>query len=58
MNVLELFAEQEVSARRLRPRGAKTGTQALKNAREKARIPVMRCQHIVEICEAPYDIFF
>lgn len=33
------------------PRGAKTGTQALKNAREKAKIPVMLCQHIVDICE-------
>lgn len=35
------------------PRGARTGTQALKNAREKAKIPVLLCQHIVEICEAP-----
>lgn len=33
------------------PRGSKTGTQALKNAVEKARIPVELCQHIVEICE-------
>lgn len=33
------------------PRGAKTGTQALKNAREKAKIPVLLCEHIVEICE-------
>jgi hypothetical protein len=33
------------------PRGAKTGTQALKNAMEKARIPVMLCEHIVDICE-------
>ena len=33
------------------PRGSKTGTQALKNAREKARIPVMLCEHIVDICE-------
>lgn len=39
------------------PRGARSGTQALKNAREKARIPALLCQHIVEICEAPYDIF-
>lgn len=35
------------------PRGARTGTQALKNAREKAKIPVLLCQHIVEICETP-----
>lgn len=33
------------------PRGAQTGTQALKNAKEKAKIPVLLCQHIVEICE-------
>lgn len=33
------------------PRGAKTGTQALKNAKEKARIPVMLCEHIVNISE-------
>lgn len=33
------------------PRGSQTGTQALKNAVEKARIPVMLCEHIVEICE-------
>lgn len=33
------------------PRGSKTGTQALKNAIEKARIPVLLCEHIVDICE-------
>ena len=33
------------------PRGSKTGTQALKNAMEKAKIPVMLCEHIVDICE-------
>jgi len=33
------------------PRGSKSGTQALKNAIEKARIPVMLCEHIVDICE-------
>lgn len=33
------------------PRGSQTGTQALKNAMEKARIPVMLCRHIVDICE-------
>lgn len=33
------------------PRGSQTGTQGLKNAREKARIPVMLCEHIVDICE-------
>lgn len=33
------------------PRGAKTGTQSLKNRIEKARIPEMLCNHIVDICE-------
>lgn len=33
------------------PRGARTGTQGLKNSIEKARIPVELCRHIVEICE-------
>jgi site-specific DNA-cytosine methylase len=33
------------------PRGSRTGTQALKNAMEKAKIPVMLCNHIVDICE-------
>ncbi len=33
------------------PRGAKTGTQALKGSKERARIPVLLCEHIVSICE-------
>lgn len=33
------------------PRGARTGTQALKNATEKAKIPAMLCEHVVDICE-------
>ena len=33
------------------PRGARTGTQALKNAREKSVIPPLLCGHIVDICE-------
>ena len=33
------------------PRGSKTGTQALKNAVEKSKIPQMLCNHIVDICE-------
>lgn len=39
------------------PRGARTGTQALKNAKEKAKLPVLLCQHIVKICErgVPHD---
>lgn len=33
------------------PRGSRTGTQALKNATEKSRIPILLCEHIVDICE-------
>lgn len=33
------------------PRGSRTGTQALKNAMEKAKIPEKLCEHIVDICE-------
>lgn len=33
------------------PRGAQTGTQGLKNAMERARIPKELCKHIVDICE-------
>jgi hypothetical protein len=33
------------------PRGARTGTQSLKNRIEKARIPEKLCAHIVDICE-------
>lgn len=33
------------------PRGSKTGTQVLKNAIERARIPEEFCKHIVKICE-------
>ena len=33
------------------PRGARTGTQGLKGARERAKIPTMLCEHIVDICE-------
>lgn len=32
------------------PRGSKTGTQGLKNATERARIPQEFCKHIYEIC--------
>ncbi len=34
------------------PRGAKTGTQGLKGAKERSVIPSMLCKHIVHICEA------
>ena len=33
------------------PRGARTGTQGLKNSREKGIIPKALCEHIVDICE-------
>ena len=33
------------------PRGASTGTQSLKNRIEKARIPQLLCEYIVDICE-------
>lgn len=33
------------------PRGARTGTQGLKGARERSVIPPMLCDHIVDICE-------
>lgn len=33
------------------PRGARTGTQGLKGARERAIIPKLLCEHIVDICE-------
>ncbi len=33
------------------PRGARTGTQGLSRAREKAVIPPQLCGHIVDICE-------
>ena len=33
------------------PRGARTGTQGLQNSKEKAVIPPLLCEHIVDICE-------
>ncbi|MBW9154876.1 DNA cytosine methyltransferase [Clostridium tagluense] len=33
------------------PRGSRTGTQGLKNAKERSIIPTELCEHIVEICE-------
>ena len=33
------------------PRGSNTGTQGLKNSKERSRIPAKLCEHIVEICE-------
>lgn len=33
------------------PRHSRTGTQGLKNSRERSVIPAALCEHIVEICE-------
>ena len=33
------------------PRGAQTGTQGMKGSKEKATIPKLLCEHIVDICE-------
>lgn len=33
------------------PRGSRTGTQGLKGAKERARIPEQLCEHIVNLCE-------
>lgn len=33
------------------PRGSNTGTQKIKGARDRARIPQLLCEHIVDICE-------
>lgn len=33
------------------PRGSKTGTQGIKGSINRARIPIMLCEHIVDICE-------
>ena len=33
------------------PRGSKTGTQGLKDAKERSIIPKQLCEHIVNICE-------
>ena len=34
------------------PRGSKTGTQGIRGARDRARIPKLLCKHVVGICEA------
>jgi hypothetical protein len=33
------------------PRGSRTGTQGLKNSKERSVIPAALCKHIVDICE-------
>lgn len=37
------------------PRGSDTGTQGLKNSKERSRIPQKLCEHIVDICEEYYS---
>ena len=32
------------------PRGSRSGTQKIKGSKDRARIPVQLCEHIVEIC--------
>lgn len=34
------------------PRGARTGTQGIKGAKDRSRIPKLLCEHIVDICES------
>lgn len=36
------------------PRGSRTGTQKLKNSKERSIIPSLLCQHIVDICEESF----
>lgn len=38
------------------PRGAKTGTQGIKGAMERSRIPEQLCEHIVDICEGKFVV--
>lgn len=33
------------------PRGSKTGTQGMKNAKERSTYPHLLCEHIVDICD-------
>lgn len=33
------------------PRGSRTGTQGIKESRDRSRIPAQLCEHIAEICE-------
>ena len=38
------------------PRGSKTGTQGLKDSKERSVIPAGLCEHIVDICENPPEL--
>ena len=37
------------------PRGSQRGTQKIKDSKDRARIPVLLCEHIVDICEELID---
>jgi hypothetical protein len=37
------------------PRGSCTGTQKLKDSKERSTIPKQLCEYIVNICEVRYD---
>ena len=37
------------------PRGARTGTQGIKGAVDRSRIPTQLCEHVVDICEELID---
>jgi hypothetical protein len=39
------------------PRGSQTGVQRLKNSRDKAKIPLLLCEHIAEISRSFLDQF-
>ena len=38
------------------PRGSKTGTQGLKDSKDRSRIPDLLCDHIVDICEVETNV--
>ena len=37
------------------PRGSRTGTQGMKNAKDRSVIPPLLCEHIKDICEDYFD---
>lgn len=37
------------------PRGSKTGTQGIKGAKDRSRIPKLLCNHIANICEEGFE---
>ena len=37
------------------PRGSATGTQGLKNAKDRSVIPKELCEYIVDLCEGLYE---